>query len=253
MSAEQFQAISRVVINAVSEHRWIWSFDYSAASLVIYDILLNLDLEICLIWWSPWTAVKALHLFQRYLALVDVVGLHFYPLLIGLRKVHTLTDPGPCMLATKAIFWIGFIGVLLAEALMSLRIWAVWRQNKCITVVLGALYIGCFTPLAIYYGKFVNGIICKSCPSPSFLSFSLPNVVANPPFSIPNREGCFVAGGNNLLYMTWTMLAVFILMMIPVAQLYHGGGKAGVTKIMYQDGITYFVFQLCKYFYTEPT
>ncbi|KAJ8090767.1 hypothetical protein PM082_024948 [Marasmius tenuissimus] len=220
MSPEQFQAISELVVHVVSQHRWSTSFESSAAMLVVYDTLLNLDLEIHLIWMSPWTAVKALYLFQRYLPFIDIVGLLMYP----------LTDPGTCLLTVKVLAWMGFIGVLFSEVLMSLRVWAVWARSKYITAGLGALYVGCFTPAALYFGRFLEGVI-----------------YADPPFPIPNRQGCFLAGGNNLIYLAWTMLAVydtatFILIMIPVARAYHRGGKAGVIKTMYQDGITYFIF-----------
>ncbi|KAJ8090966.1 hypothetical protein PM082_024890 [Marasmius tenuissimus] len=224
MSAEEFQAISQLVTHVVSQNRWSTSFQSSAAILIIYDTFLNLDMEISLVWRSPWTAVKVLYLFQRYLPFIDGVGILMY--------LQGLTDPVACFVTTKVLLWIGFIGILCSEALMSARVWAVWGRHKYITAGVGTLYIGCFIPAAFYLGKFIQGVIY---PDPSF--------------PIPNRQGCFAAGTNNLLYLSWTMLAVydtatFILMMVPVARAYHSGGKTGITRIMYRDGITYFVFQL---------
>ncbi|KAJ8096263.1 hypothetical protein PM082_011411 [Marasmius tenuissimus] len=107
---------------------------------------------------------------------------------------------------------------------MSIRVWAVWRRSRYIIAGMGLLYVGCFTPGAIYLGKFLQGV-----------------AYGNPPFPIPNREGCLIFGGNNLLYITWIMFTVydtaaFVLMMIPVARVYHSGGRSSVTRTIYQDG-----------------
>ncbi|KAK1229986.1 hypothetical protein PQX77_006939 [Marasmius sp. AFHP31] len=86
-----------------------------------------------------------------------------------------------------------------------------------------------------YFGKSVNEIVYKS-----------------PPVAIPNRQGCYLPEGDIVLYKAWIMVVIydtvtFILMMIPVARAYRRGGRAGVIKVIYQDGIKFFaVMFLCS-------
>ncbi|KAJ8096252.1 hypothetical protein PM082_011395 [Marasmius tenuissimus] len=216
------EGLLQLLLKTLILHRWLASFDVLAATLVVYDTLLNFDNELHFIWASPWTSVKVLYLVQRYLPFVDVVILLVY--------YQSLTDPKQCLTTMRIIGWLSFAGALLAEALMSIRVWAVWGRSRYILACLGILYIGCFTPGAFYFGKFIQGV-----------------AYGNPPFPISNREGCLIVGGNNLLYITWTMFAVydtasFILMMIPVARAYRRGGRSSVIRIIYQDGIKYSVF-----------
>ncbi|KAJ8075463.1 hypothetical protein PM082_019805 [Marasmius tenuissimus] len=198
-----------------------------AVALYIYDTILNLDLELGLLWASPWTFVKAMYLLQRYLPFVDSAVVWLY-----LQSAH---EPGPCRDLTNVYTWSGVVGIALSEGLMTLRVWAVWGRNIYVTVALGMAYVGCFTVAGFYAWKFLEGIQYSDLPLP-----------------LPNWEGCFLAGGNNLEYLIWVMVMVydtitFIIMMIPVAKAYHGGGKAGVVKVIYQDGIKFFaVLFLCS-------
>ncbi|KAJ8090216.1 hypothetical protein PM082_018811 [Marasmius tenuissimus] len=151
---------------------------------------------------------------------MDSVGLWIY-----LRYPH---DPGSCLVVTRIIGWSAFVGLLLSEGLMTLRVWAVWGRNIYITVVLGVVYTGCFATIVFSNWKFIGGIQFDEIP-----------------FPIPNWEGCFLTGSNNFQYLTWTMVMVydtvtFILMMIPAVKAYRGGGRPGVVRVIYQDGIKFF-------------
>ncbi|KAG7093322.1 hypothetical protein E1B28_007004 [Marasmius oreades] len=227
MAADILQDVASTITRTISQHRMVASFEVSAAVIAVYDTLLNLNLEWCFVWSSPWTVVKVMYLFQRYLPFVDSLVLWIY--------FQFSTDPGFCTSITKAILWMGVGGVLVAEILMSLRVWAVWRRNKYIAATLGTLYVGCFTLGCVYFKKFTDGIVYD-----------------NPPVAIPNREGCYLTGGNTILYKAWIMVVVydtatFILMMIPVVKAYRTGGRAGLIKVVYQDGIKYFaVMFLCS-------
>ncbi|KAJ8091945.1 hypothetical protein PM082_024180 [Marasmius tenuissimus] len=239
------QTVASIVVRTVFQHRLVASFEVSAAVVAVYDTLLNLDSESRFIWFAPWTSVKALYLFQRYLPFVDSVALWIY--------FQSMQDPGPCTSITQVILWMGVVGLLVSEILMSLRVWAVWGRRIYIAAALGALYIAFFTLGCFYFEQFVDGIVYEK-----------------PPVAIPNRQGCYLTGGNNILYKAWIMVVVydtggygslsvsptiqnnfvavtFVLMMIPVAKAYRRGGRAGVIKVIYRDGIKFFaVMFLCS-------
>ncbi|KAI0780909.1 hypothetical protein BD413DRAFT_500979 [Trametes elegans] len=57
---------------------------FAAASMFLYDTLLNLDREIRLVWRSPGNAAALLYLFNRYLTVVQ--------LYLGLRGIAPMSD-----------------------------------------------------------------------------------------------------------------------------------------------------------------
>ena len=46
--------------------------------MFIWDYVLTFRMEVDLVWQTKWNFMKGLYLFQRYLPLIDTVGLIFY-------------------------------------------------------------------------------------------------------------------------------------------------------------------------------
>ncbi|KAJ8075331.1 hypothetical protein PM082_019669 [Marasmius tenuissimus] len=229
------------IATSLAQTRLFVDMGVCAVTLYIYDTLLNLDLEFRFVWASPWSLVKVLYLLQRYLPFVDSTVIFLY-----LLSIH---KPGPCLAFTHAFTWSGMVGIFLSEGkhqcnlphhhlhlfvplpstvlgLMTLRVWAVWGRNIYVTVVLGIAYLGCYTVAGFY--------AWKSLETAQY---------SDPPFPLPSWEGCFLTGANNFQYLTYTMIMVYNT----IAKAYHGAGRAGVMKVIYQDGIKFFaVLFLCS-------
>uniref|UniRef100_A0A0W0FA48 Uncharacterized protein n=1 Tax=Moniliophthora roreri TaxID=221103 RepID=A0A0W0FA48_MONRR len=116
-------------------------------------------------------------------------------------------------------------GILLSYIIQSVRIWCAWRKNNFVKVIIIALTIGLFIPDGIA----LNGII----RSLEFL---------DPP---PKFRGCIIIGGKNT-YTPWILWLAYdtsasILMLIPGISAYREGGLSRLMRVMYQDGVIYFI------------
>ncbi|KAJ8089213.1 hypothetical protein PM082_014461 [Marasmius tenuissimus] len=205
----RMSTLQEAIAAALDSNRSIASFQVAGATLVVFDTLLTLDREIRLIWASPWSPVKAVYLIQRYLPFIDTVTLNTY------WYLGSSQDPSTCSHLQNVIAWTAFIGILLSEALMSFRVWAVWMRNRYMKVMLS---------------------------DNSQSSYRLQDV--QPPPSVEDI-GCLDIPTNNLLYVCWACLAgydtaAFIIMIMPLARAYHQGGTARMTRVIYEDGIKYY-------------
>ncbi|KAI3613728.1 hypothetical protein WG66_013627 [Moniliophthora roreri] len=196
----------------------------SACFLFIYDFLLRLDLEARYIWKYPWTLFKVLYLVQRFLPFVDMCIF-----LIHQNFAIELT-PHDCEIDYRVVFYLTTAGILLSYIIQSVRIWCAWRKNNFVKVIIIALTIGLFIPDGIA----LNGII----RSLEFL---------DPP---PKFRGCIIIGGKNT-YTPWILWLAYdtsasILMLIPGISAYREGGLSRLMRVMYQDGVIYFILMATR-------
>ncbi|KAG2014256.1 hypothetical protein CC2G_011091 [Coprinopsis cinerea AmutBmut pab1-1] len=97
--------------------------------LLVYDYLLTFDLEIEFVWKSRWNAVKVLFLLTRYLPFLELLPLINYVFMDGEWWYQ-------CETTYRAIGWMQVIGVICAEVLLSIRIWAVWDRSRRVGIFL---------------------------------------------------------------------------------------------------------------------
>ncbi|KAK1234464.1 hypothetical protein PQX77_002318, partial [Marasmius sp. AFHP31] len=63
------------VTPALEGQKIVSYMDVVSAAILVYDVILNFELEIRHIWRKQWSIVKGLYLIQRYLPFFDTVGL----------------------------------------------------------------------------------------------------------------------------------------------------------------------------------
>ncbi|KAF9254760.1 hypothetical protein L218DRAFT_1042409 [Marasmius fiardii PR-910] len=209
------QAAFQKLVQALS-HQQIIAVIFNA-TLLVYDIILNIDCEVEYIWTRKWSFLTGLYALQRYLPLFDTVGVtlhhHFAPNL----------SPGRCDLDHKIAAWSFIIGIVLSEIILTLRVWAVWQRSIPVGVGLVAYFFACWVPAYIFLGKFLAAMECKF------------------PFPFPNFRGCFIAGGSYILYLCWVFLMVYdtgtlTMILIPGFSAYRRGGMSELVKTVYRDG-----------------
>ncbi|KAF5348924.1 hypothetical protein D9756_009734 [Leucocoprinus leucothites] len=108
----------------------------AALTLYVFDYLLTIDQEISLVWASRWTWMKFLFLMDRYLMVANFLMQQF---LIGTVE----WDRGlNCQGLARAWDYLCTIELLLSEAILSLRLWAMWGNNKWLFITVLSMFIG---------------------------------------------------------------------------------------------------------------
>ncbi|KAF4602543.1 hypothetical protein EYR40_005755 [Pleurotus pulmonarius] len=123
---------------------------YSAAvsaALLFYDYSIAVADEIDLIWFAPWGAGKGLFLLNRYLPFIEA------PLWLY-RDLGTAHSVKVCGTLDDITGWMVIVGVLIAEIIMILRVWALWARSRTLGAGLAVLTSGAFVGVAIAYVKY---------------------------------------------------------------------------------------------------
>ncbi|EIW77011.1 hypothetical protein CONPUDRAFT_157284 [Coniophora puteana RWD-64-598 SS2] len=93
----------------------------ASGTVLTYDTLTSLDLEVKYIWQAKWSIMKALYLWTRYIAFITpVLALVYLP----------------------SIFWIDGVGIAGSEIVLAVRTWALWGRNRKVAAVVATVYVG---------------------------------------------------------------------------------------------------------------
>ncbi|KAF8900413.1 hypothetical protein CPB84DRAFT_1027525 [Gymnopilus junonius] len=106
---------------------------FSGLTLLVYDYICTLDLEIRFVWSCPWSTGLALFYFGRYIPFA-YFGLILY------AKVSFMTLR-PCLVITPLILWLITVGLLVSHAVIVLRTYAIWGCQRSIFYILVAWVI----------------------------------------------------------------------------------------------------------------
>ncbi|PVF93186.1 hypothetical protein CPB86DRAFT_838678 [Serendipita vermifera] len=239
---------------AIHDLKSLWDSRFTTLAgitLIIYDTLLTLGVEVQYLWSKPWThSIKSIYLFNKYLT----IGIQFTTMyqLSNLRPGLTLEVSFSIIYTTQFSFderrtlltrnscrtymIYGAIAQILSEIMskwiLTLRLVAVYAQSKIIVrslyAIYGISYLACavFTFMAIKYNEanvFVIDIgdYCAIKSIPAIYSF------------------IFIAPLIYELYMAILTVRKAVLH----ARFIKGSSStsAPVLHVMFRDGITYFV------------
>ncbi|KAG7086927.1 hypothetical protein E1B28_002843 [Marasmius oreades] len=205
----------------------------AAGTLFVYDVLLNLDVELRHVWAAlslrrqrPIRVApmmfNLLYVVQRYLPLWDRVILDTYYML-GPSNTNT------CETTYKMSARGAIIGIILSECLLAMRIRAVWLNSPCVTAMLVVLALSCSIPGVFFFVRFARGIHCPELYKPGTATL----------------QGCYCLMENKDLYLSWIVLMVvniagFIMMAIPGIKAYRRVDRSNLAKVVYQDGVIYY-------------
>ncbi|KAJ8508588.1 hypothetical protein ONZ45_g9153 [Pleurotus djamor] len=208
--------------DVVNDIRIVKSLDVASGALLIYDYLITLDMEVQYMWSQKrWSPLRALFFFTRYNALVDVPISLFGQFIGGL-------DERSCSLLFKYFAWSFVISSSLAEAILTIRTWAVWKGSPIVTIGLSTFFIACWVTSAVFLSKFLATTYVLQLPIPQVTGC----------FSVPSGRTLSVIYALYMVYGAGTM----VLMIISAFVTQRTGPGSSLMYIFYRDGISYYIY-----------
>ncbi|GLB45725.1 hypothetical protein LshimejAT787_2600580 [Lyophyllum shimeji] len=192
----------------------------ASCAILFYDYFLTLEMEVEYIWKATWGMGKVLFLLARYPTFVDVPVMLYYALTPNLPFEK-------CANLYSAASWLTAFGIGMAEAVLVLRTFALWGNNRKILVFLLGLYTAIYIPVVVILVIFLRSLRWGAPP--------LPTVV-----------GCYPTQGSVILFADFALLMVnetivmVLTIWIGVKRFRHSRNPLVIT--LYRDGVFYFVY-----------
>ncbi|KAJ6612284.1 hypothetical protein B0H10DRAFT_2053097 [Mycena sp. CBHHK59/15] len=189
-------------------------------TILVFDYLLALELEVSLVWGSKWSLSRILFACARYPPFIDVPLVLWYSLTPNIN-IHD------CLPIYSASSWGTFFGIAMAEAILLLRTHALMGRKPLVLILLGLQYVIIAGTTVVVLTLFLKSL--KFGPPP------LPSVV-----------GCHAVDGSIILVVAF-ILVLFNETVLMVCTLWVGitsfrHSHNLFIKTLYRDGITYFIF-----------
>ncbi|KAF9500219.1 hypothetical protein BDN71DRAFT_1502307 [Pleurotus eryngii] len=216
MSPEDIQS----VIHSLQLMRQSSYIPIASGALLGYDYILTVYDERNLVWKAKWSVGKVLFLLTRYPTFVDV----------GMAIYHNIAPSIPsetCVLLYNVSGWMVIIGMIIAEIIMVIRVWALWGNSKIVGAILVVLSIIGVVVTAISYALFSGS-----------LEFIATDTIA------PGLIGCLPGRGTNIVFigylvlMAYEVLVMILLLLKGVQHFRHV--STNFLYAFYQDGIVYY-------------
>ncbi|KAG7089096.1 hypothetical protein E1B28_010805 [Marasmius oreades] len=211
MMADRQSAIAELVI--------VPFMDVASATLLAYDVMIKLDVEVEHIWMRKWSFLTVVYIIQRYLPFLDGGSVLYY-------HFGNLTDHY-CTLIFNLNAWSYVVGISLSQFILTLRVWAVWNRSISVGIGFVIFFLACWIPSYVLLAQF------------SRLTFGPFPITYYPDF------GCFFASALPLLpfWVCWLAYdtGTFVMILIPGLKAYHKGSRSGLLKTISQDGVAYYV------------
>ncbi|KAJ3565244.1 hypothetical protein NP233_g7754 [Leucocoprinus birnbaumii] len=198
--------------------------DGAAAAFFVYDYFLTLDIEVQVIWETPWSASKTLFILNRYLPLIEFI-LNYFRDNVGKMAYH-------CYTLLHIITWLYIVGIFLSEIILTLRVLAIWRMKT--SLVVGAVILNVIDFAVV-------GAVAELSIRP--LQFS----------DIPPLTGCLAIPPNSLLFIGFIVATIYdaimlVFMIIPFLSAKRRYVKrqrqSQFFEVMYTEGVLFYVYLL---------
>ncbi|KAF9473935.1 hypothetical protein BDN70DRAFT_348524 [Pholiota conissans] len=205
----------------------------ASSVIIIFDHLITLGQEVELIWQSTWTLGKILFLLNRYYALGGIVFNNY-----AIFR-HTV-DESVCMALYRWQGWTGLIACMLAEAILQMRLYALYSLSKKFLAFILTCWIACLT---------ISG----------YVMYTSLAVLTTTPIVIPGGMFCLANNISPHFYVFWIPMLSFefllcLLAVIRGFQTYRSNGSLFRTGrklvgILIRDSVVYF-FVICATYLT---
>jgi len=197
-------------------------FNVTSAVVLVFDTLDNFADEVELIWCQRWSVGKALYIASRYLAFIDLS-------LMLLYLFESRLDPRACHRLYEATTYFALIGACIAETVLLIRVYAIWKHSLRILV-----FLSCMS-LSLFLASILNFAINNNITKLPFIPSPVPIIIPCFPLSVHIRAivdfGCLV-----LLDLT-----VLILTAWGGFRHWKEGASSPLIITFYRDGVLYYV------------
>ncbi|KAH7905634.1 hypothetical protein BJ138DRAFT_1183541 [Hygrophoropsis aurantiaca] len=131
----------------------------AGAALVVYDQVLTLSQEVDLIWNRNWSFMTVLYLIARYSGNLSMVGLAVWDMCISWTSSVDVN-------ITLAVNWGENIFLLTMQAILVIRVYALFNRSRKVLIFLATLYVlqatTTFVMTSLYYNNRVQDEIVAS-------------------------------------------------------------------------------------------
>ncbi|KAL4264400.1 DUF6533 domain-containing protein [Pleurotus pulmonarius] len=191
----------------------------ACVALFFYDYLLTIIDESNLVWAAPWSFGKIVFFLTRYPAFVDISLMLYYDVGNGSKDT--------CHLLFKITDWMILVGVVIAELIMIIRVWALWRRSRTVGAILIVAFVTSIIIAAVIFSRFIDRRI-----------FVQLNSIA------PNLHGCFTIRQTPVYYQGYLLLMAYETLiaglMLAKGAFYLRHGSSSYITGFYKDGVVYY-------------
>ncbi|KAK7064583.1 hypothetical protein R3P38DRAFT_2825400 [Favolaschia claudopus] len=194
---------------------------FCAASLTLqgYDWLICLDREVKTVWASPWRGPKILYLLARYIPFINLsCALYYYVAYEPSELVCRRTDA----VAT----WFTALGIIVSEAMLIMRTYAVFDSSKKILIFLLVLLLF---------------LIGAALPTTEIFIRSLQ--YGKPPIGTIN--GCYPVSGSEIIFVAFVAILLFETVIVALtvwsAFKHYRRSSSRLVKVLYRDSLFFFL------------
>jgi len=194
-------------------------------TLLFYDYCLTFSREVEYIWQQKFNKGKILFFFNRYVTVIDLIGLmNSYVN----RSIHDPDGKQFCSPFFHIDSWMGFCGIYVVNLLLLFRTYAIWRKSKIVLVSLSILLALCM--MATAGAAIYADVVVQSFPVPG------------------NVRPCVTGFDNtDVLYAIWvssivwdtTITILSLVKVIPLSRSNVIGSR--MIDLLIKDGVLYFV------------
>jgi hypothetical protein len=208
---------SLLIGHAVSTVRLHNDLYFASKALFIYDFFLMFAEEISFILGSKWSPIKFVYLLSRYLPFVEFAVIIYHQISSNLSDID-------CNIAYRTNAFLDVIGMAMSEALLSYRLWIIWKKNTTVAYGLSALLLALSIAGLVLMSIFVNSL--------DFIQ--LPSHLVN---------GCFYSSGSNIIVMVWILVLTYnsvLALLVTQGVSLYSGYRSPLIDRLYKAGLLYY-------------
>lgn len=197
---------------------------YMPIVLQTYDHILTFGLEVDYIWSAPWNSMKVLFFLARYLPWINIASMLTF---VDLKGVNI----DQCRKWAYIIGGVHVASLIPCEAILTIRAYAVWGQNRAIKILLWIL--GTCTLAAVSTTTAMHMKSLKFLPPP-----------------LPWMERCLYEVEAKSAAASWICMLIYdicilLLLIIPAIKTFQtGGGFSPLQREVFRNGFLYYCYIL---------
>ncbi|XP_006460425.1 hypothetical protein AGABI2DRAFT_142657 [Agaricus bisporus var. bisporus H97] len=157
----------------------------SGTAFFIYECLITFDAEVNLVWKSPWNPTKLLFLMNRYIPFLNAVT-------ILLHQFLQVSADSRCKYRAIVSSCFFVVGCGIADIILALRTWAIWRKSKRVGIFLFAFLVLSWAGICF----------CVESALQQATFFSHP------------KYGCVISNLNRSMSITFGVIALYDLVLL---------------------------------------
>ncbi|KZP33243.1 hypothetical protein FIBSPDRAFT_375764 [Athelia psychrophila] len=193
----------------------------ACGALLIYDILCTMDREVEYVWDSPWCFRTILYALNRYLPFIDTF--------IAWQMFSGVNSPKECLRGNTALSWFVVLGIIISEAVIMVRTYALW--GRCRSVLYGLVALFILTMVPVIAVTYLETASWRYGPSP-----------------LSDEKGCFTSSMGRIIFVAYICLIVCetcIMVLTAIKAIKHlRRTRCSWIKRMYQDGLLFYTYTL---------